>query len=150
MTDSAAIRPPRIYPALLVIVAFPLLLGGFQLLLLGGSFYYLLAGLVLLACARLLSLGQPLGTTVYGLFLAFTVAWSLWEAGFDPWALAPRILPFAILGSWLLLRRCVVCSIKRLPTCNTIIEVVAGREKKTTMTEVVAGMDTCPSWAPLL
>ena len=103
MTDRAAIRPPRIFPALLVIIALPLLLGGIQLLLLGGSFYYLLAAVSLLACARLLSLGQPVGITVYGLFLAFTVAWSLWEAGFDLWALAPRIVPFAILGLWLLL-----------------------------------------------
>jgi len=103
LADPSAIRPPRVYPALLVIIALPLLLGGVQLLLLGGSFYYLLAGIMLLACARLLSLGQPAGITVYGLFFAFTAAWSLWEAGFDLWALAPRILPFAILGTWLLL-----------------------------------------------
>jgi len=103
VSDRADIRPPRIYPALLVIVAIPLLVGGSRLLLLGGSFYYLLAGILLMASARLLMLGQPAGITLYGLFLAFTVAWSFWEAGLDVWALLPRILPFALLGGWLLL-----------------------------------------------
>jgi membrane-bound PQQ-dependent dehydrogenase (glucose/quinate/shikimate family) len=103
LTDRADIRPPRVYPALLIILAIPLLLGGIQLLFLGGSFYYLLAGVLLVASARLLWLGQPAGVTLYGLFLAFTVAWSLWEAGFDLWALMPRILLFALLGLWLLL-----------------------------------------------
>ena len=30
------------------------------------------------------------------------MAWSLWESGTDSWALAPRILPFAVVGLWFL------------------------------------------------
>ncbi|MFM1896097.1 MAG: hypothetical protein RLZZ385_1171 [Pseudomonadota bacterium] len=100
MSDS--VRRPLIFPLLLLVFAVPLTLGGLRLLLLGGSFYYLAAGLALAASAWLLRQGNRLGARLYGAMLVLTVLWSLGEAGLDAWALAPRILPFAVLGCWLL------------------------------------------------
>ena len=51
MAITNEISPPRIFPVLIALVATPLLLGGLQLIILGGSAYYLLAGMVLAFCA---------------------------------------------------------------------------------------------------
>jgi len=93
---------PRLFPALLAVIALPLIVGGLELITLGGSFYYLLAGAMLLFSAAQLWRGRRLGMIVYGALLVLTVIWSLWEAGNNLWALAPRILPFAALGLWFL------------------------------------------------
>jgi quinate dehydrogenase (quinone) len=102
MSTAANVRPPRIFPIALALIGIPLLAGGAQLIFLGGSTYYLLAGLVLLLSAYRLWAGSPSGSKIYGAFLAATVAWALIESGTDLWALAPRILPFAAIGAWLL------------------------------------------------
>ncbi len=98
----APIKAPRIFPAILGLIALPLLLGGLQLILLGGSFYYLLAGLALMASAVSVWHGQRSGALVYAGLLIATVAWALLEAGTNLWALLPRIVPFAVLGIWFL------------------------------------------------
>jgi quinate dehydrogenase (quinone) len=93
----------RFYPILLVILALPLIFYGGELLFsYGGSFYYFFCGVALVCIAALLWRGNALGSTVYGLLLVFTVGWALYEAGLDHWALAPRILPLAVIGAWLL------------------------------------------------
>jgi len=85
-----------------MLIAVPLILGGVQLAFLGGSSYYLLAGLVLVACALKLWQGSAMGSLVYAGLLIATVAWSLMEAGTNLWALAPRILPLSAIGLWFL------------------------------------------------
>lgn len=97
MTNQAE-KNPRLLPILLGAIGVPMALGGLQLLFLGGSFYYLLCGLVLLVCAMLLWQGDPLASKIYGGLLVFTVLWALYESGSNLWALAPRILPLAALG----------------------------------------------------
>ena len=47
-------RRPRLFPILLLLVALPLVLGGAQLASLGGSLYYLPAGLAIIVSAVLL------------------------------------------------------------------------------------------------
>jgi quinate dehydrogenase (quinone) len=101
MTAKVAMAP-KVFSVVLILIAVPLLLGGVQLLSLGGSFYYLLAGLVLIISGRNLWRGNPLGLRIYGVFFAFTVVWALWESGTNLWALMPRILSFAVLGLLLL------------------------------------------------
>jgi quinate dehydrogenase (quinone) len=98
-------RAPRIFAVLLGIIGAVLTAGGVQLISLGGSFYYAVAGIVLIASAVLLWRGQRWGAWLYGLLTLGTVIWALAESGFDGWALAPRILPFLVLGSFLLLPR---------------------------------------------
>jgi glucose dehydrogenase len=75
-----------------------MIFGGLQLVFLGGSFYYLLAGLVLVASAMKLWKADPMGSMVYGGLLVATVAWAFLESGTNLWALAPRILPLATIG----------------------------------------------------
>lgn len=75
---------------------------GGWLLMLGGTAYYLIAGLALLATAGLLFARRVEALLVYALFLAGTLAWAIWEVGFDWWQLAPRGGLLIVLGLWLL------------------------------------------------
>lgn len=95
-------RPPRIFAALLVLIGLTLVTGGLRLASLGGSLYYAISGAALIASAVLLWRGQRWGAWLYGLLTFATVIWALIEVGFDGWALAPRVLPFLVLGSLLL------------------------------------------------
>lgn len=76
--------------------------GGY-LATLGGSIYYLVAGLLFLSAAILLFRGRRLGAWLFGLALALSIVWALWEVGFDGWALMPRLLIPVAFGIWLLL-----------------------------------------------
>lgn len=95
-------RRPRGFAVVLIILGFVFAIGGARLAVLGGSWYYLLTGLCLVANGALLWKGRRSGAQLYGLVTLATVIWALAESGFDGWALAPRILPFLAIGSWLL------------------------------------------------
>ncbi|WP_294256958.1 membrane-bound PQQ-dependent dehydrogenase, glucose/quinate/shikimate family [uncultured Sphingomonas sp.] len=74
--------------------------GGLWLALLGGSIYYLLAGLALLATAWLLYRRRATALTLYAVLLVATMVWAVAEAGWDFWALAPRgdiLVPLGIV-----------------------------------------------------
>jgi quinoprotein glucose dehydrogenase len=86
------------YAAALAAIALVLIGGGGYLLSLGGSPYYVLCGASMLASAVLLWLRRGESATVYGLMLLATLAWALWESGYDGWALMPRILALAVVG----------------------------------------------------
>ena len=77
MNAEAVARPPRIFPVALFLIALPLAIGGAQLLMLGGSAYYIAAGLVLAFSGFRLWQGNPAGSIIYGAFLAVTVLWAL-------------------------------------------------------------------------
>jgi membrane-bound PQQ-dependent dehydrogenase (glucose/quinate/shikimate family) len=95
-------RPPRIFATIVLLVAIAFLYDGLRLIVVGGSFYYALAGIALLASAILLWRGNNLGSHIYGALLAATLVWSLFEVGTDLWALAPRLGLLSVLGAWLL------------------------------------------------
>lgn len=95
-------RPPRVFAAIVLIAAVAFLYGGVQLIAVGGSIYYGLAGITLLASAILLWRGDRLGSRIYGALLVATLLWSLDEVGTDLWALAPRLGFLSVLGAWLL------------------------------------------------
>ncbi|PZA11528.1 membrane-bound PQQ-dependent dehydrogenase, glucose/quinate/shikimate family [Rhodopseudomonas palustris] len=72
--------------------------GGAWLAALGGSPYYVVAGVGLLATAILLWMRRAAALYVYGIVVAGTVAWSLWEVGPNGWALVPRLVgPLVLL-----------------------------------------------------
>lgn len=75
----------------MALFALPLLIGGLYLVSLGGSFYYLIAGIAMLATAFLLFKRHWLAYGLYALFIVGTVIWALWESGFYWWALATRL-----------------------------------------------------------
>jgi quinate dehydrogenase (quinone) len=66
--------------------------GGAWLALLGGSPYYLLAGIGYLVAAVLLWRRRPAGAWLALALFGATLGWALWEAGLDYWALFPRVL----------------------------------------------------------
>jgi quinoprotein glucose dehydrogenase len=79
-----------------------LAVGGAWLSLLGGSWYYLIAGLGLIATGALLAAGSVAALWLYALILLGTVIWSLWEVGLSGWELEPRLLAPLVLGLYLL------------------------------------------------
>ena len=64
--------------------------GGAWLVLLGGSVFYLLAGVAMIAAATLLWLRRAAALHLFALLVAATLIWALVESGFDWWALVPR------------------------------------------------------------
>lgn len=106
MADSTGSYPkPRVLGVLLVLLGLGLALGGAMLLARHGSPYYLAVGAALLASGWFTFRGRVLGGAVYGWLLLATVAWALFEAGLDGWALVARIAFLAVLGLWFLLPR---------------------------------------------
>lgn len=82
---------------LITLAGLSLLALGGQLALLGGSPWYLISGLAMLATAYLCWRRSILSVYLYWGFLAANLCWALWEAGLDGWALAPRLaMPFGI------------------------------------------------------
>ena len=77
--------------------------GGLWLVVLGGSWYYLIAGLAFLVTAFLLFQKRAAALTVYAAIIVGTLAWALWEVGFDWWQLGPRGGVVILLGLWLCL-----------------------------------------------
>jgi quinate dehydrogenase (quinone) len=94
---------PRALGAFLIVVALPLIIGGVDLMLLGGSFYYLLAGIGVLTSGVLIFMRRPLGAWIYGLVFVLTIAWALWEVGPHFWPLLPRLAAPATLAIPILL-----------------------------------------------
>jgi membrane-bound PQQ-dependent dehydrogenase (glucose/quinate/shikimate family) len=88
---------------LLALVGLGMAIPGAKLLSLGGSAYYLVAGVVILAAAVLLFLRQRSGVYLYGLVLLATLAWGLFEVGLDGWGLMPRLVFLCVFGLWLAL-----------------------------------------------
>lgn len=71
--------------------------------MLGGSLYYLLAGIGLIVSGILLLAGRSAALLVYGVVLFASSVWALWEVGLDWWQLVPRLSLFFALGVVLLL-----------------------------------------------
>ncbi len=67
-----------------------LLIGGAWLVVLGGSWYYPIAGLVMLGVTVMLFRGKRAALWLYAALLLATMIWGVWEVGFDFWALTPR------------------------------------------------------------
>jgi quinoprotein glucose dehydrogenase len=76
--------------------------GGVWLIALGGSWYYAIAGIVFLLVAWLLHRRKAMALWFYAAFLIASLAWAVWEVGFDWWQLAPRGGIPVLLGMWLL------------------------------------------------
>lgn len=96
---------PRALAVVVGLIGVLLLWQGVLLLLVGGSVYYILAGITLVSCSVLLFQGDARGAQVYGGFLAVTYVWALYESGLDAWALMPRVAMFTVLGLWFVIPR---------------------------------------------
>ncbi|MBX9457649.1 MAG: glucose/quinate/shikimate family membrane-bound PQQ-dependent dehydrogenase [Rhizobium sp.] len=74
---------------------------GAYLIVLGGSAYYLLAGAGFLVTAFLLARRRRLALPVFGVVVLLSLAWAIWEVGFDWWQLGPRGGIIVLIGIWL-------------------------------------------------
>src|SRR5690606_35159896 len=82
---------------LLGLIGLALTVGGAWLAVLGGSLYYLIAGLALLASGVFIARRSMAGVLFYVALFICTIAWAFWEVGGDAWALVPRLFGPAVL-----------------------------------------------------
>ncbi|KEC76059.1 UNVERIFIED_ORG: quinoprotein glucose dehydrogenase [Rhizobium esperanzae] len=87
---------------LFIIIGLTLGGGGLWLVTLGGSAFYLFAGLMFLITAGLLLMRKAVALWVYAVLVVAALAWAVWEVGFDWWQLGPRGGMIILLGLWLL------------------------------------------------
>jgi quinoprotein glucose dehydrogenase len=110
-----------------VLTGLYLLIGGIWLVAIGGSWYYPIAGVVMLITAWLLWQRKALALWLYAAFLLCTLAWSVWEVGFDFWALTPRLDIVFFFGVWLLLpfvyRQFILPSAGAKPALGAVLAV---------------------------
>ncbi|HEX5126974.1 MAG TPA: glucose/quinate/shikimate family membrane-bound PQQ-dependent dehydrogenase [Rhodocyclaceae bacterium] len=101
-------HPSRIAPAIiftgavLCLLGLALALGGIRLVSLGGSWYYVLAGLGIVITAILLLTRRREAFWLYAFVLLATVVWAVAEVQFDWWQLVPRISLWFLIALWLL------------------------------------------------
>jgi quinoprotein glucose dehydrogenase len=84
------------------LIGLALAVGGIWLAVLGGSLYYLLAGLGILVTGTLLVASRRSALHMYAAVLVGTLIWAVTEVGFDWWPLAARGDVIYPLGLWLL------------------------------------------------
>jgi quinate dehydrogenase (quinone) len=83
---------------LIALIGLGLVGGGGYLIALGGSWYFLLMGLAMLASGLMIARCKPLGAWLYGVALSLTAIWAVWDAGLEYWPLVSRVLTFAVIG----------------------------------------------------
>ena len=71
-------------------------IGGGKLVSLGGSWYFLLAGIGLIVAGILIIRRKPAGALLFGLVVILSVVWAVWDAGLDFWPLISRLLALGI------------------------------------------------------
>ncbi|MGJ0241983.1 hypothetical protein ACQUZI_10195, partial [Streptococcus pyogenes] len=64
---------------------------------LGGSIYYLVIGVLMLASGVQVIRGRPSGFFIYLAVWIITLVWAIWESGSDPWKLEVRLLAPTVL-----------------------------------------------------
>lgn len=100
-------KPRSLYTTILgLMLALPgifLLGGGIWLMVLGGSAYYAVAGLLLVLTGSLVHRRAPSALWAFALLFVGSLAWAVWEAGLDWWPLAARMGLLFILGLLMLL-----------------------------------------------
>ncbi len=74
----------------LAIIGLVFISGGSWLVFVGGSFYYVLAGLAFLLVSVLTYRGSGLAYWAFAALILATLVWSLFEVGLDWWQLLPR------------------------------------------------------------
>ena len=106
MTESTltnASRPPRITAIVIGIFAAALFWQGATLLGMGGTPYYVVAGLAMLVAAWDLFRGRPRGFVIFSGVLLLTLAWAVYESGSGFWTVGSRIWIIGLFAVWLCL-----------------------------------------------
>ncbi|MBZ9937045.1 membrane-bound PQQ-dependent dehydrogenase, glucose/quinate/shikimate family [Mesorhizobium sp. BR1-1-16] len=93
----AALWAIRILGAVILLIGVVLVGGGGWLAMLGGSLYYLVAGIGLVASGALIIMRRTAGAWLYCLVVVLTAVWAFWEVGTNGWALVPRVIAPLVL-----------------------------------------------------
>ncbi|WP_031518510.1 membrane-bound PQQ-dependent dehydrogenase, glucose/quinate/shikimate family [Siccibacter colletis] len=93
----------KITSVVVALLGIALLLMGGQLLFAGGSPFYALMAIGLLITAFLLFRNKRSALSLYAVLMWITLAWIIWEVGFDKWQWIPRGDLFGVIGLWLAL-----------------------------------------------
>ncbi len=91
-----------VFVGLLVLIGILLLIPGGFLIYLGGSPYYLIAGIVTLIIAFGVIRRKSWPPKLYGSLLFVTLVWGLWESDGALLSLLPRVAAWMVLGLWFL------------------------------------------------
>ena len=102
-TSSSGSVLKTILAVISAIFGLVLLIGGIYLAVIGGSWYYIIAGILFIATAILLQKRKSTALIVYAILVLGTVIWGLWEVGSDFFALAPRLDILGVFGLLLLI-----------------------------------------------
>lgn len=84
--------------AVVALLGAGLVLGGAKLALLGGSWFYLIAGLAMIAIGLSVYRRSALALWVSLALLVVSAIWAVWEVGFDFWQLVPRTVTFLVIA----------------------------------------------------
>ena len=104
MTASARPGPLLIITAVIfILLGLALAGGGAWLVSLGGSWYYVVAGIGMLVAGALVWQGRRSAQPFLALLLFATLVWSVIEVKFDWWQLLPRLDIWFAAAVWLLL-----------------------------------------------
>lgn len=87
-----------VFAVVLALIGLVLAAGGAWLAVLGGSWYYLIAGVLLVVSGVLIFRRRFAGIWLFALGFAGTLVWSFAEVGVQFWPLVPRLSPWIVLG----------------------------------------------------
>ncbi|RQW63198.1 glucose/quinate/shikimate family membrane-bound PQQ-dependent dehydrogenase [Vibrio viridaestus] len=116
MNDDSKRRPTLltlwyyVFSILLLFTGGYFVIGGVELISLGGSWYFLLSGIIFLLSAITLFRKKSISISLLILAFIYSVVWALYDAGFEFWPLESRLMVPAglmLFGflSWPVLRR---------------------------------------------
>ena len=91
-----------VFAILLLLIGLLLTVPGGYLAYIGGSAYYVLAGIATLVTSWLVIRRNPKAMLVYAAILIVTLVWSIYEAELDFFALLPRLSAWVVLGLYFL------------------------------------------------
>ena len=94
-------KRPLITSILIGLLGLPMALMGAQLLLAGGTPFFLVAGALMSASAYYLFQRKPLGFNIYAVLVLVTLAWAVYEAGNSFWLVGSRIWVIGFIALWL-------------------------------------------------
>ena len=94
-------KRPLVTSALIAVLGLPLLWLGGQLMLSGGTPYYLVSGLLMIVSSYYLFQSKPTGFYIYAVLVLVTLGWAVYEAGNSFWLVGTRIWIVGFIGLWL-------------------------------------------------
>ncbi|MCQ9472998.1 hypothetical protein NRB15_21865 [Pseudomonas alliivorans] len=131
MSTQGALNRARLLPTFLGVLLLGLgvimVIGGFRLSGLGGSFYYMLCGFGFSAIGILLVIGLRFAVWLFTLMLLLSTVWALWEVGLDRQRLMPRLFVWFLVGLVLVLpvaRQALKPSRQRVSVSSLVIALI--------------------------